>query len=120
MPGNTIRNVRRFPESYQGSVARKFLANREPVSSVQFYITSSVLMSRFNHYNAPFVMSEIMNHWGDYASFSTVNGLLGTSKERGLRFNEFILKRISIPDTKSSLLWGPGRRCWNVSGRRFP
>ena len=36
-------------------------------------------------------MSEIMNHWGDYASFSTVNGLLGTSKERGLRFNEFIL-----------------------------
>ncbi len=82
----------RFPESYQGSVARKFLANREPVSSVQFYITSSVLMSRFNHYNAPFVMSEIMNHWGDYASFSTVNGLLGTSKERGLRFNEFILK----------------------------
>ena len=43
----------RFPESYQGSVARKFLANREPVSSVQFYITSSVLMSRFNHYNAP-------------------------------------------------------------------
>ncbi len=80
-----------FPESYQAKVAQRFLANQEekikPAPKQSFNV--SPFYSRYSQYFAPFIISEIMNFWGDRISFTKLNSRLGTSPRRGLRFDEF-------------------------------
>ena len=83
--------LNRFPESYQAVAAKRYLENKSPSTSNEFLqkIKISPMMSRYAEYAAPYVISEIMNYWGDRVSFISINNRLGTSPRRGLLFHEF-------------------------------
>lgn len=88
----------RFPESYQADAARKVCnlpADAFPLTVVQS-IEASPRMSRYSNYAAPFLVTEIREHWGDSASFATFTNLLQVSPRRGILFHEFVTVLASI------------------------
>lgn len=88
---------KQYPNSYQAQVGKRFQENRkkniDPFPQIAYKI--SPFLSRYPQYNPPFVISEIMNHWGDRVSFATINSQLGTSPRRELRCDEFFTILIS-------------------------
>lgn len=84
--------AKRFPDSYAGKTAHRYLQNPSAPDSTKPVLTVDVssLMSRYEQYSAPFVMAEVRGHWGDAISFGTLNSWLGTSPRRGLFFHEFL------------------------------
>lgn len=88
--------LKKYPESYQATVAQRYLQTPpehkpERLSSLQV----SSFMSPYTQYSAPFVMTEIMNYWGDRTDFSSVRTVLRTSQYRSLSFNEFLKNLIT-------------------------
>ncbi len=83
--------VKRFPESYAAAAARR-IPPKSTASSPPFLMPMKVspLLSRYDQYSAPFLLSEIRGHWGDAIAFASLNSWLGTSPRRGLFFHEFL------------------------------
>ena len=80
-----------FPDSSQAEIARTFLkAEKKEKSAILYPIKVSPLISRYEQYEAPFILSEILNYWGDRVKFASVSTLLGTSPRRALAFDEFL------------------------------
>jgi predicted Zn-dependent protease len=85
-----------FPDSYQAEIARAFLKQENTVRhNVLSPIAISPLMSRYDQYGPPFVISEVMNYWGNRAKFTSISNLLGTSPRRSLQFDEFLSALVS-------------------------
>jgi tetratricopeptide (TPR) repeat protein len=83
---------KQFPDSLQANVGKRFIENRKkniaptPIQTLK----PSPFLSRYPQYSAPFVISEIMNFWGNRVTFSTINAQLGTSPRRELQFDELV------------------------------
>ena len=82
---------RTYPDSYQAAVARTFLKReKQDKNPVILPVKVSTLISRYDQYGAPFIISEVLNYWGERIKFSSVSTLLGTSPRRALAFDEFL------------------------------
>ncbi|MBN2326484.1 MAG: hypothetical protein JXR73_04960 [Candidatus Omnitrophica bacterium] len=90
--------VEKYPESYQAAVARKCIADPNAVAPENFLqpIQSSCRMSPYENYAAPFILTEIQEHWGDDASFASFANLLRVSPRRGVLFHEFVTLLASV------------------------
>ncbi len=89
--------LKRFPESSQAQTAQRYLNdNSEEKSTFRKELHVSPFFSRFPTYSAPYVLSELVQYWGDSrfgggsATFASIRRQLNTDKFRGLGFDQML------------------------------
>ncbi|MGC9328339.1 MAG: tetratricopeptide repeat protein, partial [Candidatus Hinthialibacter sp.] len=90
--------LEKYPQSCQASVAQNAVSNPNAIAPENILqpIQSSCRMSPYENYAAPFILTEILEHWGDDASFAYLTNLLRVSPRRGVLFHEFVTLLASV------------------------
>lgn len=90
--------INHFPGSYQAEIASSILGASDAIKDASIIqpIRVSPRMSRYANYAAPFILTEIREHWGDSASFVAFTTLLNVTPRQGILFHEFVSVLASV------------------------